>query len=140
MTGMKDFIVHTVKEIKDIFGSILAKVLFFYVSYKAKKLLSLISTVYVDGVKYLIESRDTINGKLKLFSKDKGYMNLEQDILLSAIKGALEKQTNPFVLDDKDVQLTSLNIIKEKASKPLADFINIKNKRVTLDFKSVDDK
>lgn len=140
MTGMKDFIVHTVKEIKDIFGSILAKVLFFYISYKSKKLLSLISTVYIDGVKYLIESRDTINGKLKLFSKDKGYLNLEQDILLSAIKGALEKQTNPFVLDDKDVQLTSLNIIKEKASKPLADFINIKNKRVTLDFKSVDDK
>ena len=140
MTGMKDFIVHTVKEIKDIFGSIIAKVLFFYISYKSKKLLSLISTVYIDGVKYLIESRDTINGKLKLFSKDKGYLNLEQDILLSAIKGALEKQTNPFVLDDKDVQLTSLNIIKEKASKPLADFINIKNKRVTLDFKSVDDK
>lgn len=138
MTGMKDFIVHTVKEIKDIFGSIIAKVLFFYISYKAKKLLSLISTVYVDGVKYLIESRDTVEGKLKLFSKDKGYINLEQDILLSAIKGALEKQTNPFVLDDKDVQLTSLNIIKEKASKPLADFINIKNKRVTLDFKSLD--
>jgi hypothetical protein len=138
MTGMKDFIVHTVKEIKDIFGSILAKVLFFYISYKAKKLLSLISTVYIDGVKYLIESRDTINGKLKLFSKDKGYLNLEQDILLSAIKGALEKQTNPFVLNDKDVQLTSLNIIKEKVSKPLADFINIKNKRVTLDFKSID--
>ncbi len=83
-------------------------------------------------------SRDTVSGKLKLFSKDKGYMDLEQDILLSAIKGALEKQTNPFVLDDKDVQLTSLNIIKEKASKPLADFINIKNKRVTLDFKSLD--
>lgn len=138
MTGMKDFIVHTVKEIKDIFGSIIAKVLFFYISYKAKKLLSLISTVYVDGVKYLIESRDTVEGKLKLFSKDKGYINLEQDILLSAIKGALEKQTNPFVLDDKDVQLTSLNIIKEKASKPLADFINTKNKRVTLDFKSLD--
>lgn len=138
MTGMKDFILHTVKEIKDIFGSIIAKVLFFYISYKAKKLLSLISTVYVDGVKYLIESRDTVEGKLKLFSKDKGYINLEQDILLSAIKGALEKQTNPFVLDDKDVQLTSLNIIKEKASKPLADFINIKNKRVTLDFKSLD--
>ena len=138
MTGMKDFIVHTVKEIKDIFGSIIAKVLFFYISYKAKKLLSLISTVYVDGVKYLIESRDTVEGKLKLFSKDNGYMNLEQDILLSAIKGALEKQTNSFVLDDKDVQLTSLNIIKEKASKPLADFINIKNKRVTLDFKSLD--
>lgn len=138
MTGMKDFIVHTVKEIKDIFGSIIAKVLFFYISYKAKKLLSLISTVYVDGVKYLIESRDTVEGKLKLFSKDKGYINLEQDILLSAIKGALEKQTNPFVLDDKDVQLSSLNIIKEKASKPLADFINIKNKRVTLDFKSLD--
>ena len=138
MTGMKDFIIHTVKEIKDIFGNIIAKVLFFYISYKAKKLLSLISTVYVDGVKYLIESRDTVEGKLKLFSKDKGYMNLEQDILLSAIEGALEKQTNPFVLDDKYVQLTSLNIIKEKASKPLADFINIKNKRVTLDFKSLD--
>ena len=120
MTGMKDFILHTVKEIKNVLGSILAKVLFFYISYKAKKLLSLISTVYVDGVKYLIESRDTVEGKLKLFSKDKGYMNLEQDILLSAIKGALEKQTNPFVLDDKDVQLTSLN------------------KRVTLDFKSLD--
>lgn len=140
MTGMKDFIVHTVKEIKDIFGSIIAKVLFFYISYKAKKLLSLISTVYIDGIKYLIESRDTINGKLKLFSKDKGYMELEQNILLGAIKGALEKQTDSFVLDDKDVQLTSLNIIKEKASKPLADFINIKNKRVTLDFKSLDNK
>ena len=140
MTGMKDFIVHTVKEIKDIFGSIIAKVLFFYISYKSKKLLSLISTVYIDGIKYLIESRDTINGKLKLFSKDKGYMELEQDILLGAIKGALEKQTDSFVLDDKDVQLTSLNIIKEKASKPLADFINIKNKRVTLDFKSLDNK
>ena len=138
MTGMKDFIVHTVKEIKDIFGSIIAKVLFFYISYKAKKLLSLISTVYVDGVKYLIESRDTVSGKLKLFSKDNGYMDLEQDILLSAIKGALEKQTNPFALGSKDVQLASLNIIKEKSSKPLADFINIKNKRVTLDFKSLD--
>ena len=140
MTAIKDFIVNTVKEIKNVLGSIFAKVLFFYISYKSKKLLSLISTVYIDGVKYLIESRDTINGELKLFSKDKGYMNLEQDILLSAIKGALEKQTNPFVLDDKDVQLTSLNIIKEKASKPLADFINIKNKRVTLDFKSLDNK
>ncbi len=138
MKAIKDFIISTVKEIKNVLGSIFAKVLFFYISYKAKKLLSLISAVYVDGIKYLIESRDTVSGKLKLFSKEGGYMNLEQNILLSAIKGALEKQTNPFALGSKNVQLASLNIIKEKASKPLADFINIKNKRVTLDFKSLD--
>ena len=123
MQSIKDFIISTVKEIKNVLGSIFAKVLFFYISYKAKKLLSLISAVYIDGIKYLIESRDTVSGKLKLFSKDNGYMDLEQNILLSAIK---------------DVQLASLNIIKEKSSKPLADFINIKNKRVTLDFKSLD--
>ena len=136
MGAITDLIKHTLQTIMNTFAKIFKVFILYYISFKAKKLLGLVSAITIDGVLYNVYGRAE-NGDFKLSNLKEGVTTITQDIIYNTILNVLKKQSNHIFLNDKEAHIMALNIIKEKSNKPLSDFLNVKDKKVTIDYKTM---